>query len=106
MLEAQKRDRWAPKVGSMVFIPRMKGNFKVGHRHDPVDCISPYNGYAVRVAACRGKKDSHPQTAYAAWALLRIVDTCCCHTLQGAWSLSLHLGGIGADWWPLCRWWE
>ena len=29
VLEAQKRDRWVPKVGSMIFIPRMKGNFKV-----------------------------------------------------------------------------
>ncbi|CAL5224634.1 g7352 [Coccomyxa viridis] len=28
-LEAQKRDQWVPKVGSMIFIPRMKGNFKV-----------------------------------------------------------------------------
>ena len=31
VLEAQKRDQWTPKVGSMIFIPRMKGNFKVGH---------------------------------------------------------------------------
>lgn len=29
MLEAQKRDRWVPKVGSMIFVPRMRGNFKV-----------------------------------------------------------------------------
>ena len=29
MLEAQKKDRWVPKVGSMIFVPRMKGNFKV-----------------------------------------------------------------------------
>ena len=56
MLEAQKRDHWAPKVGSMVFVPRMKGNFKVGHRHDPVDCISPNNGDAARVAACRQER--------------------------------------------------
>ena len=37
MLEAQKRDRWVPKVGSMIFVPRMKGNFKVRHtlRHAP-----------------------------------------------------------------------
>ena len=29
VLEAQKRDRWVPKVGSMIFVPRLKGNFKV-----------------------------------------------------------------------------
>ena len=29
MLEAQKKDQWVPKVGSMIFVPRMKGNFKV-----------------------------------------------------------------------------
>ena len=29
MLEAQKKDQWVPKVGSMIFVRRMKGNFKV-----------------------------------------------------------------------------
>ena len=62
MLEAQKRDQWAPKVGSMVFIPRMKGNFKVGHWHAPVDCISPDNGHAARVAACRQKRLMRPSS--------------------------------------------
>ena len=28
-LEAQKVEQWVPKVGSMIFVPRMKGNFKV-----------------------------------------------------------------------------
>ena len=27
-LEAQKVEQWVPKVGSMIFVPRMKGNFK------------------------------------------------------------------------------
>ena len=29
MLEAQKREQWVPRVGSNVYVPRMKGNFKV-----------------------------------------------------------------------------
>ena len=99
MLEAQKRDQWAPKVGSMVFIPQMRGNFKVGHWHAPVDCMSSDKGNAARVAACRQKR------------LMRLssichLDTRCCHTLQGAWNLSEHLGGISLEWWLLCRWWE
>lgn len=105
MLEAQKRDRWAPKVGSMVFIPRMKGNFKVGHWHDPVDCISPYNGYAARVAACRQERLILPDSICCLGAPAHCGHLLLLH-MQGAWSLSLHLGGISADWWPLCRWWE
>ncbi len=27
--EQQKKDEWVPKLGSMVFVPRMKGKFKV-----------------------------------------------------------------------------
>ncbi len=37
VLEAQKRDRWSPKVGSMIFVPRMKGNFKVRHTLGPAN---------------------------------------------------------------------
>ena len=33
-----------------------------------------------------GKKDSCAQAAYAAWTLVRIVDICCRHTLQGVWT--------------------
>ena len=29
VLEAQKREQWVPRVGSNVYVPRMKGNFKV-----------------------------------------------------------------------------
>ncbi len=55
-LEAQKRDQWVPKVGSMIFIPRMKGNFKVrhtllatpaAHQDMQVSCM-----YATRAEAC------------------------------------------------------
>lgn len=28
-LEKQKRDAWAPSEGSLVFVPRLKGKFKV-----------------------------------------------------------------------------
>ena len=58
MLEAQKRDQWAPKVGSMVFIPRMKGNFKVGHWHAPVDCISP-DKWSCSQGGCMQAKETH-----------------------------------------------
>ncbi len=53
VLEAQKRDQWAPKVGSMVFIPRLKGNSKVGFRHPDVGCISADNGHATKQACMR-----------------------------------------------------
>ena len=29
MIEAQRREQWVPRVGSNVYVPRMKGNFKV-----------------------------------------------------------------------------
>ena len=28
MVEAQKREQWVPRVGSNIYVPRMKGNFK------------------------------------------------------------------------------
>ena len=29
VIEAQRREQWVPRVGSNVYVPRMKGNFKV-----------------------------------------------------------------------------
>ena len=28
VVEAQKREQWVPRVGSNIYVPRMKGNFK------------------------------------------------------------------------------